>query len=590
MWYGIARLKDGVGLEQARAEMEVVAAQLRRQYPKENAHTGAVVNRLRDELPWQTKDLIIALAAAALCILLIACANLANLLLTRALARRQELAVRAAIGAGPERLVRQLLTESALLSAAGGVLGVAVAAAAVPLLVRLVPPTLPLAQAPHVDLRVLAFAAALTLVTGIAFGTVPAMRIGRRRELDALRESARAGGGRKERLRGGLVIAEIVASMVLLVSAGLLLRALWRVQAVDPGFRVDDVLTVRTPLPSPRYDSLAKRRAFYRDVLDGVSALPGVRSASYTSFAPMTFGGGIFPVSTDGRQRDDRSAGYSASLRKVTPGFFGTLGIPLVQGRDLADSDAAAALRAAVVSESFVKRFLADGPNPLGRHFQFAFREFTVVGVVGDVRVRGMEQSSEPQVYLSYLQPPDWQFYWPQDLIVRASAAAAPLVPSIRAIVEKTDPDQPIADVRTMGAIVADKTASRAAQLRVLGAFAAIAFLLAAVGMHGVLSVAVSQRTHEIGVRMALGAQRSDILGWVARRAAALAASGIVIGLALAYAAGRLLEALLAGVAPGDAPTFAAVVALAAMMTIAGGLVPALRAVHVDPIGAIREP
>ena len=588
-WDGIARLKDGVTSEQARSEMDVVAAQLRKQYPKENAHTGAWVNTLRDELPWQSKLLLRALAAAALCILLIACANLANLLLTRALARRQELAIRAAMGAGRERLVRQLLTESLVLAFAGGAVGVLIGAVSVPLLMQLVPATLPLASAPHVDLRVLAFAAALTLANGVGFAVLPVLRASRRDDLDGLRDTARAGGGGKERLRAGLVVAEIVASIVLLVSAGLLLRALWRVQAIDPGFRVEGTLTVRTPLPSPRYDDPAKRRGFYTTVLDEVRALPGVAGAAYTSFAPMTFGGGIFPVSTDGRTREDRSAGYSASLREVSPGFFTTLGVPIVQGRDLADSDAADRQLAAVVSASFVKRFLADGTNPIGRRFAFAFQEFTVVGVAGDLRVRGLEQPSEPQVYLSYLQPPPWPFYWPQDLIVRASVAPDALLPSIRAIVRKADPDQPISDVRTMAEIVADKTASRAAQLRVLGAFAVVALLLAAIGIHGVLSFAVSQRTQEIGVRIALGAQRRDILGWVLGRGAVLAVAGVVPGIALAYVAGRLLEALLAGVTPGDATTFLTAVALAVVMTLAGSLVPTLRAIRVDPIRAIRQ-
>jgi predicted permease len=589
VWYGIARLREGVTLEEARAEMDVVAARLRQRYPKDNAHTGAWVNRLRDELPWQSKELLIALGAAALCILLIACANLANLLMTRALARRQELAVRAAMGAGPERLLRQLMTESAVLAAAGGVLGVLAGAAAVPLLFRLVPASLPLAEAPHVDLRVLAFAAGLTALTAIAIGAVPVLRVGRQAGFDDLRETPRAGGGRNERLRGSLVVAEIVASIVLLVSAGLLLRALWRVQAIDTGFQIDGVLTLRTPLPSPRYDDVAKRRGFYADVLDGVRALPGVTGAAYTSFAPMTFGGGIFPVSTDGRQREDRSSGSAASLRKVTPGFFATLGIPLLEGRDLLPSDASAGRPVAVVSESFVKRFLSDGSNPLGRHFEFAFEELTVIGVVGDVHVRGLEQESEPQVYVSYLQPPPWQFYWPQDLVIRSSVAPEALVPSIRAVVRRADPDQPIADVQTMAGIVAGETASRRAQLRVLVAFALIAALLAAVGIHGVLSFAVSQRTHEIGIRMALGARRTDILGWVMARAAALAGAGLALGLALAWAAGRLLQALLAGIDPADLPTLASVVTLAAVMTFAGALLPAVRAARVDPIGAIRQ-
>ena len=588
----IARLGDGVTIEQARAEGDLIAAQLTRQYATDNAHTGLRVNTWREEMPQQTTLLLTALGAAALCVLLIVCANLASLLLTRALSRRQELAIRTAMGAGRERLVRQLMTESVVLAAAGGVVGVLVGAAAVPLLMRIVPASLPLAAAPHVDLRVLAFAGVLTLVTGVGFGMLPVVRASRRDDLGGLRDTARAGGGKKERLRAGLVVAEIVASIVLLVSAGLLLRALWRVQAIDPGFQVDNVLTMRTALPMPRYASTAARRTFYANVLDGVRALPGVESAAYISFAPMTFGGGIFPVSTNGQPRLDRSDGSNASLRFVTPGFFQTLDIPVVQGRDVAESDTADRQFVAVVSESFAKQFLADGATPIGRRFDFAFRQVTVVGVVGDVHTRGLEKESEPQVYLPYLQQvPDGAlvFYAPKDLIVRSSVGPEGLLPSIRAIVRKADPGQPLSNVRTMAETVAKDTASRAAQLRVLGAFALVALLLAAIGIHGVLSFAVSQRTQEIGVRIALGAQRRDILGWVLGRGAVLALAGVVPGIALAYVAGRLLEALLAGVTPGDAATFATAVALAVVMTLAGSLVPTLRAVRVDPIRAIRQ-
>ncbi len=470
----IARLGDGVTVEQARAEGDLIAGQLTRQYAKDNAHTGLRVNTWREEMPQQTRLLLTALGAAALCVLLIVCANLASLLLTRALSRRQELAIRTAMGAGRERLVRQLMTESVVLAAAGGGVGVLVGAAAVPLLMRLVPASLPLAAAPHVDLRVLAFAGVLTLLTGVLFGTLPVVRASRD-DLGGLRDTARAGGGRKERLRAGLVVAEIVASVVLLVSAGLLLRALWRVQSIHPGFQVEHVVTMRTALPMPQYESTARRRVFYTSVLDGVRALPGVSSAAYISFAPMTFGGGIFPVSTNGQARLDRSDGYNASLRYVTPGFFKTLDIPVVQGRDVAESDTADRQPVAVVSESFAKQFLADGANPIGRRFQFAFRDLTVVGVVGDIHVRGLERESEPQVYLPYLQQADGAlvFYAPKDLIVRSSVALEALLPSIRAIVHKADPEQPLSNVRSMAQTIENETASRAAQLRVLGAFAA---------------------------------------------------------------------------------------------------------------------
>jgi len=585
----VARLAPGVSLAQARAEMRVAAAALERQYPKENEQVSAVVLLLRDELSSQARLLLVALCGASLCVLLIACANLANLLLARALARRQELDVRSALGAGRERLVRQLATESLTLAFAGGALGVLVAIAALPLLARLVPVNLPLAQAPAIDPRVLAFAGLLTALTGIGFGTLPALRACRDADLGGLRQGVRAGGGRRERLRSMLVVAEVAAAVVLLVSAGLLMRALARIQATDPGFRPNGVLTVRTALPIPKYDSVARRAAFYDRVLTEVRALPGVTAAGFITYVPMVWRGGIWPIAID-NQPHVRTGSTSASLRFVTPGLFAALGIPLLQGRDVRDTDAADRQFVAVVSRSFVRRFWPDG-NPLGRHFQVAFHDRTVVGVVGDVRVRGFERTSEPQVYLPNRQVQDgWLvFFIPRDLVIRSAAEPTALLPAIRRIVHAVDPEQPVSDVQTLAQVVAGETASRAVQVRVLAAFAAIAFLLAGIGIYGLLSFAVSQRAHEIGVRMALGAGTDDILAMVLRRAALLAAAGVLPGALLAYAAGRAMAALLAGLNPGDAPTFLAAMALCLLMTSAGSLWPALRAVRVDPITVIRK-
>jgi len=587
----VAKLRRGVSLEQAKAQMGVVAAQLERQYPKENRRTGAGAIGLRDEVSEQARLLLVALSGAALCVLLIACANLANLLLARALGRQKELAVRAAMGAGRERLVRQLVTESLVLAVLGGLLGVLAAMWAVPLLARLVPSSLPIAQTPSVDFRVLIFAALLTGLTGIGFGVVPALRASGSADLCGLREGARAGGGRKERLRSALAIAEVMASVVLLVSTGLLVRALWRIEATDPGFRSDGVLTLRTALPMPKYEATARRAEFYARVLSDIRALPGVSAAAYISFLPMVMHGGIWPVSIDGQPQDLTRGGdsHTASMRFVTPGFFAALGIPLLRGRDVGESDTIDRPYAAVVSESFVRRYWPD-QEPLGRHFLFAFHDRMVVGVVGDIRVRGLERNSEPQVYLPYkqVQDGDFSFYGPQDLVVRSSASTGTLLPAIRRIIRAADPQQPVSDERTMAQIVEEETASRSAQVRVLGVFAAIAFLLAGVGVHGLLSFTVSRRAQEIGVRIALGAQSSAIVKMILRQGLVLAAAGVLPGVGLAYAAGRAMQALLAGVEPGDAPTFAAAVGLCLSMTISGCLWPALRAVRVDPITAIR--
>lgn len=587
----LARLKPGVSLEQARAEMGVIAAQLERQFPRENRQTGATVNLLRDEVSQQSRLLLMALSGAALCVLLIACANLANLLMARGLARQRELAVRTAMGAGRERLVRQLITESLVLALTGGAAGVLVAAGAVRLLTRLVPASLPIAQAPSIDVRVLIFAALVSCLTGVGFGVFPALRACRQSDLSALREGARAGGGHKERLRSVLVIGEVAACVVLLVSAGLLVRALWRIEATDPGFQADGVLTMETALPMPKYQETARRAGFCTRVLSSVRALPGVSNAAYISFLPMVMRGGIWPVTVEGKPAEaQRSGAHTASLRFATPGFFATMGIPLHRGRDIAESDGLDAPYAAVVSESFGRRYWPDG-DPLGRHFKMAFHDRTIVGVVGDIRVRGLERTSEPQVYLPYRQQEGDSliFYMPKDLVIRSAGGTGTLLPAVRQIIRGTDSEQPISGVRTMASIVEDQTASRAAQVRVLGAFAAIAFLLAGVGIHGLLSFAVSRRTQEIGVRIALGAQPGGIAKMIVGQGAVLAFAGVLPGMVLAYAAGRAMEGLLAGVQPGDALTFASAIALCVLMTVLGSLLPAMRAVRIDPIAAIRS-
>ena len=584
----VGRLRPGVSLAQASAEMAVVTAQLERQYPKENERSGANVYLLHNDVSRQSRLLLLALVGAAICVLLIACTNLANLLLARALVREKELAVRTAIGAGRERLVRQLLTESLVLAAIGGALGIVAAGLTGPLFARLIPNTSPMEQASAFDWRVLLFAALMTALTGIVFGVAPAWRVCRQADLTALREGARAGGGKKERLRSALVVAEVAASVVLLVSTGLLLRALWKIEGVDPGFRTEGVLTLRTALPIPKYNPTPLRVSFYNRVLSSVRSLPGVTDAAYISFLPMAMGGGIWPVEVS-EHVGGRTEANTASMRFVTPGFFAALRIPLRAGRDVEDGDTLDRPYAAVVSESFAQRYWPR-QNPLGHHFKMAFYDRAVVGVVGDIRVRGMEMSSEPQVYFPYRQQEDdsFQFYIPKDLVIRANGDPAALLPQIHRIVSAADPEQPISNVRSLAEIVEANTASRALEVRVLGAFAAIAFLLAAVGIHGVLAFAVYHRSREIGVRMALGARRGDIVKMVLYRAVILAGAGVVSGVILAWYAGEAMQALLAGIKPYDGPAFVAATGLCLAMTILGCLLPAWRAARTDPITAMR--
>jgi predicted permease len=596
--FGIAKLKSGVSVEQAAAEMRTIAAQLSQRFPKELAHVGATVIRLRDDIGPQSKMMLFVLLGAALCVLLVACTNLANLLLTRAMTRRKELAVRAAMGAGRERLVRQMVTESLLLSILGGALGVALATAALPLLTKLVPVYLPIAEIPPVDLRVLLFALAITIATGMGFGVIPALRVCRSKDASGLRDSSRSGGGRREGLRSALVIAEVALSVVLLVSCGLLIRALMKIQAVDPGFRVENALTLRTSLPMPKYELRPARELFYQKVLSQALRLPGVTAAGYTSFLPIVNGGGVWPVEAEGHPTDFSSRD-NASLRFVTPGYLATMGIPMRTGRDVSESDTMASPFVAVVSESFVRKYW-PGENPIGKHFIFGNADGAesrkaydrmVVGVVGDVRVRGLERSdTEPQVYLPYRQHDRvGLFYSPKDLVVRGDSHVAGLVPSLRRIIHEADPAQPVVSVRTLADIVEANTGARRVQVDVLGAFAAIAFLLAAIGIHGVLAFAVSNRAQEIGVRMALGAGSGDILSMILGEGTILAGVGVAVGVGLAYGAARGLQALLAGVAPGDMVTFGASIGLCVFMTLAGSLAPAMRAIRIDPVSAIRS-
>jgi predicted permease len=610
----IARLKPGVSRAQAFADMQQVARSLAGVDRNVANGTTADVIALRDEMSSQSRLLIWCLLGAAAGLLLIACTNLANLLLTRGLARQKELSIRAALGAGRQRLTRQMLTESVLLAIAGGIAGVAIAASALPMLARLVPTALPIAEVPRLDVRLLGAAMLATLVSAIAFGVIPARRIAKQADAGALREGTRAGSSRRtERLRATLVIAQVGVSVVLLVGCGLLLRAMLRVAATDTGFSTDSVLTLRTALPAPKYDSVARRHEFYSRVLDGVRALPGVSAAGYTTGLPLVERARVWGVTVRDVPPPRPGEARSASMRFVTPGFFAAMGIPIRAGRDVADTDTQDSPRIAIVSDSFANRYWPNH-DPIGRRFTVRGVERTIVGVVGHVRVRGLERESEPQMYLPSRQVEDSQLipYMPKDLVVRSARSMtdsasggvvsgdvasgdvasdripAGLLTSIRAIVAQADPEQPISDVQPLADIVSAEVAPRRVQVGVLGTFAAVAFLVAGIGLHGLLAYNVSQRAREIGVRLALGAERRGILFMVMRRGLGLALAGTIAGAAVAAIASRALQVLLADVSPTDGITFGAAIALAMLMTLAGSLLPALRAVRVDPIEVMR--
>jgi predicted permease len=580
----VGRLAPGVSFERARADLDVVVERLARAYPETNEETGVSFFRMRDEFSPRYRLMLQALCGAALCILLLAAANLASLLLARAGARERELAVRAALGAGPERLARQMVTESIALATLGGAAGVLVALLIFPLLSLLVPATLPIATTPELNLRVLALAAAFTTLIGVGFGILPGLRAGGRASLAALRGGR--SGTRGQRYRSVLVAIEVAACVILLITSGLLMRAILRVHSIDAGFRADGVLTLRTVLPKPAYRSAEKREQFYGDVLARIRLLPGVQSAAYTSGLPMVMTGGIARVVLPGQEvRPD--ADYTVSRRYITPQFFDALGIPLIAGRDLEDADATRPV--AVVSRSLAERYW-PGEDAVGRSFVFQESARTVVGVVGDIRVRGLERPSEPQMYLpsSHIGDTPLSFHDPKDLVIRTSGRELALLPAVRDIIRSVEPEQPVSDIMTMSNVVATQTAPRRAQARVLGALAAIALLLAGLGIHGLLAFTVAQQRHDIAVRLALGAEPARIARSVVRRAMAVVLLGLLPGLLIAVAAARSMRALLFGVPAIDPVTILVTVLVCAAMSLTGAWLPAVRATRVSPISAMR--
>ncbi|HJU72326.1 MAG TPA: ABC transporter permease [Gemmatimonadaceae bacterium] len=583
---GIARLKPGVTFEQARADLDAIADRLTQEAGggPEN-EVGFSFFKQRDEMSPRYRIMLVALVGASLALLLLTCANLANLLLARSASRERELAVRAALGAGRERLMRQMLTESLMLALFGGIAGALLAWMTVPLLAQLVPTTLPMERQPVLDVRAFAFAALLSALTGLGFGLVPALRVGARTGLAALREGARS-SRRGKRLRALLVTFEVTVSVILLVASGLLIRAVWRVQAVDPGFSTANVLTMTTALPMPKYEDAALRVRFYERVLSGVRALPGVESAAYTSGLPMVLTGGITRIQIPGVEspRDARSA----SIRIISSQLFETMKIPLRAGRDIGAGDLADRQKVAVVSESFVNRYWPN-TDPIGQEFQTRNQTWAVIGVVGDIKVRGLERTNEPQMYIPTTQADSiLGIYTPKDLVIRSSLPSASLVSAVRDIIRSVDPQQPISNVRMLADVVGDQTVTRRSQLRILLALAVLALLLAAVGIHGLLAFTVAQRDREIGVRLALGADPPAVARMVVGEGVRMALIGVVPGIALSYVAARGMRTLLFGIPPADPITFASVAVLCFATVVFACMRPAWRAARIQPIAALK--
>jgi putative ABC transport system permease protein len=595
-FYVAARLKAGVSLSQAKADMAAVARQLGRDFPGSNSRTSVTVAALHEHLTREVRPEMAVLLGAVIVVLLIAGANLANLLLTRGTSRIKEMAVRQALGATERLITRQLLTENAVLAAAGAILGVALAVPALRYVARLVPSGLPDATPVTLDVRVLLFTAAITALIVLGFGTGPAFAAARVNLESAIRSGTNRGTtARRRRLHGALVVAELTLTVVLLIAGGLLLRSYSNVLSVDPGFNPHNLLIAQTVLPPSKYADTAVRSAFYTRVLQRVTTLPGVTAAGFTNFPPMVFKGGRALISAEGEPRPtpQQVSRYIAIDRVAGPGYFRALGVPVIRGRGFEDRDAESSVPAAVVNEKMA-RLHWPGQDPIGRRIKFGpatapGRWLTVVGVIGDVHEMGLDSAVEPEMYVAANQGQDVPpFLWPQYLVVRTSGDPLAIAGAIRRAVWGVDADQAVSDIASMDEIFDRELLNRSTQLTLVAVFAALAFVMAAIGLYGVLSYAVAQQLPEIGVKMALGAGRWTVVLEVIRGAMLLATTGIVIGLATAIALSRVLRVWLFEVSPLDTATFVVTALLIGVTALVASSVPAMRGARVDPAVVLR--
>ena len=601
----LARLKPGVTLPQASADLDSVTRNLSRQfaqfYPKDSGF-GLYLRPLQADLVGSAKVGLVVVFIAVGFVLLIACINLANLLLARGSSRGRELAVRAALGAARLRLVRQMVTESIVISAAGGACGVLLALWVTEALRHTAALALPNTRPIGIDVQVLLFAAGTSLATGILFGLVPALQASSQRGIAALKDAARGSSGAAGRtLRGGLVVAEIAIALVLLVTAGLMVRSLQQLLDVNPGFQAEHLLTARISLPQANYRDIAATTAFFGTLQDRVGGLPGVQSAGMTTLLPMTgrnSSGSTFidQTATQGltSSQQFQKPFLEADQRTVTPGFFDAMRIPLRRGRVLTSADAADAAPAVVVDEEFARRLWPDR-EPIGQRIAngavpnsnpLVLRWRTVVGIVGHVKNNALDQLGREQIYVPIAQTP-----FPirnMYLTVRASGDPAAMASAIQRTVRTLDPSLPVYEVKTMDAWLDATVSPRRFNVMLLLAFGALALTLAAIGTYGVIAYSVSQRTQEIGIRMALGASRQDVLRMVVGGGLRLAIAGVLIGVALSLAAGRFISTLLFGVRATDPLTFSAVAAALLATAVFAAWIPARRATRVDPMVALR--
>ncbi len=581
----MARLKPGTSLHAASDALSATSANLARQYPQSNQWIQAVIAPLRDDLAGSVKTALLALLGASGLIVLIACVNVANLLMVRAAGRRHESSVRMALGSGRLGLMRQLLTESLLIGLAGCAAGIALGRALMLALTKIAPSGIPRIETAGMDWRVFTVSAVIAIATALIFGMAPAWQASQARPVDALRTASRGTGGTGQaRWRTALTVAEVALSLILLVGAGLLLRSFSTLMGVNLGFQTDRVIAMNVSLPQTRYPDAAARFRFYDQLEQRVRALPGVESVGYANRMPMR-GGWASGVFLDGDQNRNAQPDFQA----VNPGYFETLGIPLLRGRGLSAQDTATSQPVAVVNLAFA-RLLLNGADPIGHSMQRGptAPKLVIVGVVNDIRRAGKEGLIKPEVYLCAGQT---QLYPVQlaDLAVRTAGDPRALVNAISREVWAIDKDQPVINVRTMDEIVDEAVAQRRFQTLLLAIFASVAVALAIVGIYGVLAYSVSQRTPELGIRMALGAGPGAIVGLVFSEAGLLIGVGIAIGIAGAYGITRFLQDLLFEVKATDWRAYVGAVVLLSVVGLIAALVPARRGSRVDPMIALRQ-
>ncbi len=581
------RLKPGIGLKQAETEMKAIALRAEQKYPETNTGFGVVVRSLQEDVVGPVRPAMLLLLGAVGLVLLIACANVANLLLARASARSKEIAVRAALGAAQWRIVRQLLIESVLLSTLGGALGLLLAFWAVRAISNLRLEAIPRMGEIGIDPAVLAFTTLLSAGTGVIFGIAPALQALRLDLNSTLKTGGRSGSGGGNVLRSVLVIVEITLAVVLLSGAGLLLKSFVRLAAVDPGFKPEQIVLVETALPRGSYSQAEKQEAFYRRWIERVSEIPGIKAAAGATTVPFGTADLVHTYHIVGQARRSPAESPSSNFYAVTPEYFRALGIPLRHGRYFGERDGESGPAVAIVNETFARRSW-PGENPVGRYLIVDHSDSTprqVVGVVGDIKHYGLNEASTAEVYEPFRQKP----YAYLTLVLKIDGRAEGVTRAAGRMAHELEPDIPLYNVRTMEQQISGSISQLRLAMALLAIFAGLALLLAALGAYGVLSFTVSQRTQELGLRMALGAQPWDVLRLVLKQGMSLAVAGIASGLVAAAALGRVMASQIYGVSSTDPAIYGAVTATLLLAALLACLVPARRAMQVDPLISIRH-